>query len=283
MQPESFVGGVSDGTYGAAVMVFRETEPLPLTPRLNISTWGRKAWFFFDREVVAMGAGIGSSADGSLGTTLNQTGLHGPVLIDGHAAEQGESNVPQASWVLHDQVGYAFLKPTDVNVKVGPQTGDERRGSSSHSSTPPTEQVFSLWLDHGVRPRDAQYAYVVLPGINAQQLTEWVARPPVRIITNTPAQQAVIHDQFGVAEIVFYRPGNVRLAAGFTVKVDHPCLALLTKHGNSTCIAVSSPGGEFFTVHLTITTPRKEQTMTFELPSGDMAGKSQVLDVPVTW
>jgi hypothetical protein len=36
-------------------------------------------------------------------TTLNQTLLHGPVLIDGHAAEPGESKVPQASWVLHDE------------------------------------------------------------------------------------------------------------------------------------------------------------------------------------
>ena len=101
-----------------------------------------------------------------------------------------------------------------------------------------------------MHPQDAQYAYAVLPGINAQQLAEWVAHPPVRVIANTPAQQAVINDQLGVAEIVFYTPGSVTLAAGLAVKVDHPCLALLVKHGNSTRIAVSSPGGEFFTVHL---------------------------------
>jgi chondroitin AC lyase len=282
-QPEGFVGGVSDGTYGAASMIFDESEPQPLVPVFKIMTQGRKAWFFFDREMVALGAGISSIHDEPVGTTLNQTMLHGPVLMDGHAVEPGESKVPEGSWVLHDEVGYTLLGPAAASVKVGPQTGDLRPGRYSNSNAPPTEQVFTLWIDHGVRPRDAQYAYAVLPGINAQQLAEWVARLPVRVITNTIAQQAVIHDQVGVAEIVFYTPGSVALPAGWTVKVDHPCMALLAKHGNSTRIAVSSPGGEFFVVHLTLTTPNGEQSVTFKLPDGDMAGKTQVMEVPVRW
>jgi chondroitin AC lyase len=267
-QPESFVGGVSDGSYGAAALVFDK-----------MSTQGRKAWFFFDREMVALGVGINSSRDEPVATTLNQTLLHGPVLIDGHAAEPGESKVPQASWVLHDEVGYAFLEPAAANVMAGPQTGDWKSVSAGYSDAPVTEQVFALWLDHGVRPQGAQYAYAVLPGINAQQLAEWVARPPVRIIANTTAQQAVIHDQLGVAEIIFHEPGSVTLAVGSTVKVDHPCLALLVKHGNSTRISVSSPGGEFPRVQLTLTTAQKEQTLTFELPGGKLAGKSQAMDI----
>jgi chondroitin AC lyase len=264
-------------------MVFEETEPLPLTPRLNISTWGRKAWFLFDREVVALGAGINSSRDEPVGTTLNQTGLHGPVLIDGNAAEPGEAKVQPSSWVLHDEIGYVFLGPAAASVKVGPQAGDPRPGSKARSSTPINASVFTLWIDHGVRPRDAQYAYAVLPGINAQELAEWQTHPPVRVVANTIEQQAVINDRLGVAEIVFYGAGTVTLAAGVTVKVDHPCLVLLAKHGSTTRVAVSSPGGEFLAVHLSITTPQKEQSVTFELPSGDMAGKSQVLDVPVIW
>jgi hypothetical protein len=46
---------------------------------------------------------------------------------------------------------------------------------------------------------------------------------------------------------------------------------------------VSSPGGEFFSVHLTLTTPQKEQALTFDMPSGDMAGKSQQMEVSVRW
>ena len=101
----------------------------------------------------------------------------------------------------------------------------------------------------------------------------------MQVISNTTAQQAVINDQTGVAEIVFYTAGTAAIGAGLAVKVDHPCLALLVKHGNATRVAVSSPGGEFLTVHMTVTTLQGEKRVTFELPGGDEAGKSQVIDV----
>jgi len=271
-QRESFVGGVSDGTFGAAAMAFDQ-----------MSTQGRKAWFFFDHEMVALGAGIRSSRDEPVNTTLNQTLLHGPVLLDGHPFLEGESNVPQASWVLHDGVGYALLEPTAINIKAGPQTGDWKSINLQYSNEPVTEPVFSLWIDHGVHPRGASYAYVVLPSTDPQQLTEWVAHQPVRIIANTTAQQAVINDPLGVAEIVFHSPGTATLGEGFAVKTDRPCLVMLVRQGKATRIALSSPGGEDATVHVTITTPQTEQRLTFELPGGELAGKSRVMAVPIRW
>jgi hypothetical protein len=136
-----------------------------------------------------------------------------------------------------------------------------------------------MWIDHGVHPQAAQYAYAIVPGTNAQQLAAWVARPPVRVISNTTAQQAVINDQTGVAEIVFYTAGTAAIGAGSAIKVDHPCLALLVEDGNATRVAVSSPGGEVPTVQMTITTPQGEKRVTFELPGGDEAGKSQTINV----
>ena len=124
--------------------------------------------------------------------------------------------------MLHDGVGYTLLGSTAASLKVGPQSGDARPNFPGRPNTPITESVFTLWVDHGVRPKDAQYAYAVVPGVNAQQLAEWVAHPPVRVISNTTEQQAVINDQFGVAEIVFYRPGSVVLAAGFDGKSRSP-------------------------------------------------------------
>ena len=245
-QPEYFVGGVSDGTYGAASMIFTESDPSPLISMFRIMTQGRKAWFFFDREMVALGAGIRSVADAPVQTTLNQTGLHGPVLIDGHEIQPGETEVEPSCSVLHDEVGYVLLGSTTAKLKVGPQTSAPRPSYPGRPSAPPiTEQVFTLWVDHGVRPTDAQYAYAVIPGTNAQKLADWQAHPPVRVISNTVAQQAVINDHAGVAEIVFYTPGSVVLTPGLTVKTDRACLALLTRHGSSTHVAVSSPGGEF--------------------------------------
>ena len=271
-QPESFVGGVSDGTFGAAAMAFNQ-----------MSTDGRKSWFFFDIEMVALSAGISSSRGEPVNTTLNQTLLRGPVLVDGHPLPEGEARLPRASWVLHDGVGYAFPEPTAINVKAGPQTGDWKSINLQYSNEPVIEPVFSLWIDHGVHPQGASYAYAVLPGTDPEQLAEWVAHPPVRILANTPAQQAVINDQLGVAEIVFHSPGSATLGEGFVVKTDRPCLLLMVRQGEATRIALSSPGGEDATVHVIVTTPQTEQRLTFELPGGELAGKSQVMVVPIRW
>jgi chondroitin AC lyase len=290
-QPETFVGGVSDGTYGAAAMVFDQSPLLPPIDRellrlrgLSGSTQeGRKAWFFFDREMVALGTGITFSRDERVGTTLNQTLLYGPVLLNGHALEPGEAKVPPGSAVLHDGVGYAVLGTAAASVKLGPQTGDWQSISAGDSDVPVTESVFSLWIDQGVRPHDGQYVYAVLPGIDAPQLSAWVAHPPVRVIANSSAQLGVIHNEVGVAEIIFYAPGKVALTADATVEVDRRCLVLMVAHDKATRIALSSPGGEAALVHLTLTTHQTTERVTFELPEGNWAGKSQVMEVPARW
>lgn len=269
-QPDAFVGGVSDGTYGAAAMDFDQ-----------MSTQGQKAWFFFDQEMVALGAGISSSRDEPVNTTLNQTLLRGPVVVDGHVFAPGEANVPRASWVLHDGVGYAFLAPTDITVKAAPQTGDWKSINIQYSDEPVTKPVFSLWIDHGVHPRNATYAYVVLPDTDQRRLAEWSAYPSIRIVANNPSQQAVVNDQLGVAEMVFHAPGAVTLRNGFAVETDRPCLVMLVRQEGATRIVVSSPGGESAVVHLTFS--QTGQRLTLALPGGEFAGKSQEKTAPVDW
>jgi chondroitin AC lyase len=269
-QPESFVGGVSDGRYGAAAMDFDQ-----------MSTQGRKAWFFFDHEMVALGAGVTSSRDEPVNTTLNQTLLHGPVIVDGNPVADGESSAPHASWVLHDGVGYAFPKPTAIHVKAGPQTGDWKSINLQYSDDPVTKPVFTLWIDHGVHPQNAAYAYVVLPDTDERRLGEWAAYPPIRIVANNSEQQAVVNDGLGVAEMVFHSPGRVTLRNGFDIETDRPCLVMMVRQEGAARIAVSSPGGESAVVHLTF--PQTGQRLTFELPGREFAGKSQVVAPAIDW
>ena len=51
---KAFVGGLTDGEYGAAVFDFE-------SPRDPLKA--RKSWFFFDDEYVCLGSGITSKAD----------------------------------------------------------------------------------------------------------------------------------------------------------------------------------------------------------------------------
>ena len=48
----------------------------------------------------------------------------------------------------------------------------------------------------GERPADAVYGYLMLPGATPERLAATVERPDIRVLSNTPALQA-IHDGGG--------------------------------------------------------------------------------------
>ena len=266
-------------------MVFVQSEPSGDVPRFKIMTRGRKAWFLFDREMVALGAGISSIRDEPVGTTLNQTALRGPVLIDGRTFEPGELPVSSSSWVLHDEVGYTLLEPAAATVKVAAQTGERRFGRSSDSNVP-LNRIGVLVLDRPWGPsarrpiclrRCAGRKCPTACGVEVAPAGAGDREQP-------PSSRPSSNDSLGVAEIVFYRPGSITLADGVMVKVDHPCLVLLRKQGVSTRVAVSSPGGEVSDVRLTIATAQRESIATFALPSGGHGWKKPGSGTsPVTW
>jgi hypothetical protein len=65
-QQTSFVGGVSDGTYGVSTMDLDVKD-----------TQAKKSWFWFDREWIALGTGIQSTNEHPIVTGINQTLLKG--------------------------------------------------------------------------------------------------------------------------------------------------------------------------------------------------------------
>ena len=146
-----FVGGVSDGEYGVAVMDLRRD-----------GLRARKAWFHFDDSFVCLGNGIGcDDPAGPVFTSINQCALRGPVTAYGKGGENhllapGKPYDLSAAYRLeHDGIVYHFPESMPVRARLAPQTG----GGSV------TREVFSVWIDHGVQPGGGEaYAYTVLPG-----------------------------------------------------------------------------------------------------------------------
>ena len=60
-----FAGGVSDSLYGVSVYSYLDTYA-------DINTAAKKSWFFFDDEIICLGAGINSTAGVPVCTTINQ-------------------------------------------------------------------------------------------------------------------------------------------------------------------------------------------------------------------
>ncbi|MEX2640040.1 MAG: polysaccharide lyase family 8 super-sandwich domain-containing protein [Balneolales bacterium] len=275
-----FVGGVTNGLHGAAVFDFES----PIDPLR-----ARKSWFFFDEEFVALGAGIRSGSVFPVATTLNQSLLNGEVRVgrrDGsHIAANGEHSLTGISWVHHDRTAYLFPDPAAVQLENRQRSGSWERINDSVWAWDLDEEfkdVFTLWLDHGRRPLQAGYAYIVVPGIEAPGVEAYRASSAVEILSNTPKIQAVGHRGLELTQIAFYEPGELDLSPGLSVSAGSPGLVMIKTSGQDIEeITVSDPSRELDTFRVKVTTGGHAEDIEFELPSGDYAGQSVTEKVTV--
>jgi chondroitin AC lyase len=285
-----FVGGVNDGVLGAAVFDFKSVHD-PLT--------AKKAWFFFENEYVCLGTGITSeAAEKTVVTTLNQCLLKGDVTIGsgGNAAkaEKGSSMVEGVNWVFHNGTGYVFPKTSRVRFSNIPAKGSWYK--INHQSDSPKDEitldVFKLWIDHGQRPRNASYEYIVVPVAVQSELDE---RNNPEILSNTVDLQAVRHSGSGTGYIVFYSAGKIELFPGITIGSDSPSLVMVKAHGGKVvAVSVSDPSRRLSAIHLSLSTRQEKKgdnfsaiwngsknitELTMELPVDVYAGKPVTADL----
>jgi len=289
-----FVGGVSDGLHGAAV--FDHDSPLD-------SLQAKKAWFFFDDGFVCLGAGISSAEEYPVATTLNQMRLTGEVILDRQgqatALPAGEHDLGGAQWVWHDGTAYAFPAPAAARLRNAIATGTWRR--INHQSWATDAEValdtFTLWVDHGVRPVGAEYAYLVIPGVAADSVADHPFRKQVEILANTPHLQAVRHRGEGLVQVVFHAPGSIEILPGVALTSDQACLVMVHTVGASVShLTVADPGRELTTAQFQLAeraaarpagpaaadgpTEARTTRLRVDLPRGVHAGKSARLELP---
>lgn len=285
--PTDFVGAVTDGKYGAAAFDFK-------SPHDTVAA--RKAWFFFDEEYVALGAGISYKNKLPVATTLNQCLLRGDVTLSKNNGVSvigtGEKEYRQIDWVLHDSIGYVFPKPSSLYVKNNEATGSWWRINKQADS--PQEEikrdVFKLWIDHGERPTDASYEYIVVPATSVEKLEQGRSRKNVLILSNTPEIQAVGNKQLNIFQIVFYKAGEIALSENLNLISDSPGIVMLKTDGEKVkTISLSDPNRELSRMHISVSgkietrgenftsvwdSKEKVSEITVDLPQGVDAGKS---------
>ena len=286
-----FVGGVTDGKYGAAAFDFSSAhDPLK----------ARKSWFFFDKEYVCLGAGITSEANYPVFTTLNQCLLNTDVKVKAKDGEttlnKGTHALENVSWVFQDGVAYLF--PTAGNLGLSNTTATGNYREINHQAWATEEEVkkevFTLWLDHGSKPQLAHYEYIVVPGIEASSINDYNKKSQITIASNTPEIQAVAHKGLNISYVVFYSAGKIKLSDGLTLTVDNPCMVMIKMNGKKIeRITVSDPSRKLRSLDMKVTAQvgssganwksvwdKKEKVSTIQvsLPAEGFAGQSVVLD-----
>jgi chondroitin AC lyase len=253
---QRFVGGVSDGEAGLAAMLVDKLQ-----------TNARKAWFVQGDMMVALGAGITSQHGQPVRTTLNQTRWRGPVVTDrGPVQPDGKSvSLDGHRWVWMDGVTYLLLQVPGVLVQL------ERRVQHSSQINPALgrgkaeAEVFMLSAAHGLRPRDAGYAYGVWLG--AEQVAGAAQAPMLKVLSNTAQLQAVRHAN-GLVQAVFHGAGSIQLDERDSLSADGACLVQARKTANRWQIDAAEPSRQRRSLRLAVLADGRERMSTvLQLPT----------------
>ncbi|MDR0428049.1 MAG: DNRLRE domain-containing protein [Dysgonamonadaceae bacterium] len=240
----NYAGGVTDGLYGVTAFHMINNQalyeynddigyagtPNPQKARLAALDFeAKKSWFLFEREIVCLGAGIRSGHDVNLFTTVNQCRKVGNVIVSANGSSStqgpGTKNYTDVDWVLNDKVAYFFPKKGNITVSNESRTGSWKDVNNSGSETPITQDVFSLWFDHGVKPVNETYAYIIVPDMSEDEARTYTASS-IEILANTGSLQAVYHKELNLYGFAFFRAGvfhNDKL----TVRADDGCVVLI--------------------------------------------------------
>ncbi|MFJ8950771.1 polysaccharide lyase 8 family protein [Streptomyces sp. NPDC102381] len=233
-------GAVLDSRYGAAAM-----ELIADGSTLR----AKKAWFFLDNAVVALGAGITASDDRTVETVVENRNLHAdgaPLLTVDDRPQPGEqgwsARLTDVRWAhLEGTGGYVFPTGGPLRALREERTGAWRSlntgADTGGSTTPITRRYATLWFDHGPSPESASYAYVLLPGATAAATATWSRSTPVRVRTNSATVQAVESPRLGLLAAHFWAAGSVD-----GLRADGPGTVLVRRRDDGITVAVSDPG-----------------------------------------
>ena len=178
----------------------------------------KKSWFCFEDEIVCLGAGINSTMNSPVRTTVEHRRIVNDKLgiyVD------GEGEVPVsgfekcntgAKWVLMDgHCGYTFPMGGDVSC---------RRYTSESAGG---QDYLEILMNHGKNPTDATYCYAMYPYADKEKMVEYATDPDFDVISNTPKLQAVRENTLGICCYVFHEAGECD-----GLKVDKPCIVTVT-------------------------------------------------------
>lgn len=198
-----------------------------LAPHINDLT-AKKAWFCFDKELVALGAGINSTMNSPVDTTVEHRRLvqeekYGQFVksaeADGEIDRFGqaiyEKRYTNPQWVcMEGHSGYYFPDGGNVYIRRYISEIDTESGVFGNNLEEgivwenAKQPFFEVRLEHGENPKDATYSYVILPYATPKTLEEYANEPDIEIVSNTAKVQAVYKKSLGITGYVFYEPGK---------------------------------------------------------------------------
>jgi chondroitin AC lyase len=217
-----FVGGVSDGQNGIATYAMDAYR-----------TQAKKAWFFFDNRIICLGSSITADRPEPIYTTINQSWLKGNVwkITEGNPSkiEAGNHQLQnEQQWIFHDNIAYFITENQNLKLSTEKQVGAWSAINSGSSSKKIEKNVFTLWIDHQLNPKNAVYQYIVFPGVSSPEVVDIEEPNNIQILKNDQSIQAVWDKKNDLIGAVLYDSGALKWDQN-QLKIDQPGVILVSK------------------------------------------------------
>ena len=261
----SWAGGSSLGNYGAAGMRYRT---LGSSGSARSGTEAKKSWFMFDDEIAALGSGITSFTGNYVETIIDNRRLNkagsNAVLINGEQKDirdDGEESalkgikITEASWIhlegnrAGSDLGYYFPGKADVMALKEKRTGNWNDQGTTEGQE--TNHFAVFWFEHGKKPSNADYSYVILPGKTAEETAQYSQAPDIEVLECSEEAHAVKEATKGITAVNFWN-NKTTTAAGITS--NKAASVIIQLNGDEAAVGVSDP------------TQKNDETIEISLP-----------------
>lgn len=186
-----------------------------------------KSYFMLGDYLVALGAGITNlypEQVGHIRTTIDQTSQ-----VDSIYLYRGKG----IEWIIQKgKFAYSVLPQFKEKMYYVCETKKTdwvkmNKANKAKNNLPEKVDIFRMWIDHGQKPVNDTYGYVVYTG-NDKPASEY----PFRIMRNDTLIQCVQSKDNKVTGIVFYHPETLKLGKT-EISVSAPCTLLLEQEVGS--------------------------------------------------
>lgn len=217
----------------------------------------KKSWFLFGDRILALGSGIISNTGNRVETILENRKIaldaHNKVFLNGEECvlplDKAESGMPSPNRGMQvkartltlegendSRISWYFpgKEPAELHLLKERRIGQwEHQGDYTGEAE---ASFFTALFDHGTNPKDAGYAYLILPGADQEAAETFAANPTIEVLQNDEKAAAAVDRENGVTAVNFWQPGEVA-----EIKCDTPASVLLRREEGKVTLAVADP------------------------------------------
>lgn len=247
----NFVGGVSDGMYGAAVMDYSRD-----------GLDAHKSWFMFDDRMVALGNNINSYTNMDIYTNINQCVLDGDVTVSKNGKKTnikvGDSK-QKADYILHNGIGYITNAETEVSVEERENKYEVINLGAAYKDQSEKKTVFEIGINHGKKPENASYEYTTVFNADETKMDGIVKKNTVKVLRNDDKVQAVYDSENKITQAIVWKMDKIEIPGGLTVDANKKCALIIKELPNGEIeITASNPTNEPKDLQLVVNKKLKE-------------------------